>query len=110
LTQKNQKVKSAKRLLCRTGLRCKSGKTWAGKVCPAIAPLIAIASAKIPYALPALLATIVLPDFGRSFFADGLKNVIESSVIWSLVLLIHKRGRLCCCRFKRGRLNRRGGR
>jgi hypothetical protein len=38
---------------------------------PFASPLTAFASVKICHALPALLATFVLPDFGRSSSADG---------------------------------------
>jgi hypothetical protein len=54
LIQKKQKIKSLETLLCRTRpLLCKSGKTWAGNFCPAVATLIAIALLqKFRYALP----------------------------------------------------------
>jgi len=51
-------------------LPCKSGKTWAGKVCGHIAHT-GLCAAKISYALPPHKATIVLPDFVRSCSTDG---------------------------------------
>jgi len=51
LIQKNQKIKSANRLLCRTGpLPCKSGKTGAGIYCGQAAQRPV--RCKNPYALP----------------------------------------------------------
>ena len=83
LMKKNQKTKSAYRLLCRTGLmRGKSSKTWAAKVAPIHKPtllqmLLCLATAK---------PTIVFPDFIRSFFADEVKILYLSEFTLPLIL------------------------
>jgi hypothetical protein len=62
-------------LLCRTRPSPrKSGKTWAGNICGHIAhkgPCAAKISLCPAFALK---ATIVLPDFARSFSNDGKKK------------------------------------
>jgi hypothetical protein len=56
----------------RTGpLRGKSVKTTGGNLLPYCVRSFPLASAKFAMPLPALLACIVLADFGRSWFADG---------------------------------------
>jgi hypothetical protein len=69
-----QKIKSAKRLLCRTWpLPRKPGRPRAGIFCPT-AFTLGHRFSKTSYALATLKATIVLPAFGRSCFADGEKK------------------------------------
>ncbi|MCQ6959391.1 hypothetical protein NPE20_15550 [Mucilaginibacter sp. JC4] len=72
LIEKKQKIKSAKRLLCRTmPLPCKPGKTTGWNLLPHCVRSLALASAKFPMPLQPHKTTIVLPAFARSCFADG---------------------------------------
>jgi hypothetical protein len=76
----NQKRLSPEMLLCRTRpLPCKSAKTWAAKSCPT-SFAHGLRFSKYCYALPAHMATIVLPDFGRSSSADGKKKIKPQNV------------------------------
>jgi hypothetical protein len=71
----NQKRLSVERLLCRTGL-CPANQAKPGlQTVARLRSHAATASANICYALPALMATIVLPYFGRSCSSDGKKKI-----------------------------------
>jgi hypothetical protein len=74
LMKKNQKIKSAERLLCAQGLcAANPAKPGAAK----IAPMLMAPASQMLYAPAAALPTIVLPDFARSFSADGGINGIH---------------------------------
>jgi hypothetical protein len=65
--KKYQKIKSAERLLCRTGL-CPANQAKPGAT--KIAPLLVSPASQMLYAPAAAQPTIVLPDFTRSLSAD----------------------------------------
>ena len=69
LMKKDQKIKSAERLLCRTGLALQIRQNLGCNSCPKalIATLL-----QILLCPAAALPRIVLPDFARSFSADGV--------------------------------------
>ena len=80
LETKEAKIHSAKRLLCRTGpFRCKAGITT-GRVYFALLSLaLCPRFSKISNALATHKATIVLPVFARSCFADVELRLTENT-------------------------------
>jgi hypothetical protein len=71
LTQKYPKSHSADRLLCAQAFALQTGQNRGCNYFALLRTRFPNASAKTCYALPALKATIVLPDFARSLSADG---------------------------------------